>query len=107
MAPWPGAWKPSTSSKPRNKYGNDLNAIEGFYYDCARFAGLGSAARGAAGAAWTVLYLKSKKKRRIPFPSEEEQRRRRNMLLMHPSQSEADKLVMMISIRLQLVILRR
>ena len=69
--------------------GNDFNAIEGFYYDCARFAGLGSAARGAAGAAWTVLYLKSKKKRRIPFPSEEEQRRRRNMLLMHPSQSEA------------------
>ena len=41
--------------------GNDFNAIEGFYYDCARFAGLGSAARGAAGAAWTVLYLKSKK----------------------------------------------
>ena len=45
--------------------GNDFNAIEGFYYDCA--------ARGTAGAALTILKLESKKKIEEDSISGEEQ----------------------------------
>ena len=44
--------------------GNDFNAIEGFYYDCA--------ARGTAGAALTILNLESKKKIEDSISGEEQ-----------------------------------